>query len=83
MCSPDGRHLAIMPHPERAFLSYQQPWAPHDADGGVWRGGGGGGGVGLEGGPWMALFQNAYEFATKGEQREAASDRDGGAGFHG
>ena len=26
LCSPDGRHLAIMPHPERTFLKWN--WAP-------------------------------------------------------
>jgi phosphoribosylformylglycinamidine synthase len=26
LCSPDGRHLAIMPHPERAFRLWQWPW---------------------------------------------------------
>jgi phosphoribosylformylglycinamidine synthase len=28
LCSPDGRHLAIMPHPERAFRLWQWPWLP-------------------------------------------------------
>ena len=28
LCSPDGRHLAIMPHPERGFLSWQCAWNP-------------------------------------------------------
>ena len=23
LCSPDGRHLAMMPHPERCFLKWQ------------------------------------------------------------
>ncbi|CAM9124498.1 unnamed protein product [Phaeothamnion confervicola] len=26
LCSEDGRHLALMPHPERCFLSWQMPW---------------------------------------------------------
>ncbi|GAB4814933.1 hypothetical protein N2152v2_001979 [Parachlorella kessleri] len=26
LCSPDGRHLALMPHPERCFLMWQHPW---------------------------------------------------------
>ena len=26
LCSKDGRHLAMMPHPERAFLGWQMPW---------------------------------------------------------
>ncbi|KAL9255558.1 putative phosphoribosylformylglycinamidine synthase, chloroplastic/mitochondrial [Drosera capensis] len=28
ICSPDGRHLAMMPHPERCFLMWQYPWYP-------------------------------------------------------
>ncbi|KHG14750.1 hypothetical protein F383_18060 [Gossypium arboreum] len=30
ICSPDGRHLAMMPHPERCFLMWQFPWYPKD-----------------------------------------------------
>ncbi len=26
LCSENGRHLAMMPHPERAFLTWQLPW---------------------------------------------------------
>jgi phosphoribosylformylglycinamidine synthase len=47
LCSPDGRHLAIMPHPERAFLTWQWPWMPED-----WR-------RELRASPWLRLFQNA------------------------
>ncbi len=28
LCSPDGRHLVMMPHPERAFLKWQWGWMP-------------------------------------------------------
>ncbi len=51
MCSPDGRHLAMMPHPERCFMMWQHPWYPSD--------------LGLEKsdpGPWLKLFQNAREW---------------------
>jgi phosphoribosylformylglycinamidine synthase len=51
MCSKDGRHLAMMPHPERCFLTWQLPYAPKDA--------------GLEAkgpSPWLKLFQNAREW---------------------
>lgn len=51
MCSPDGRHLAMMPHPERCYLMWQQPWYPQD--------------LGLkptDPGPWLKLFQNAREW---------------------
>lgn len=26
LTSANGRHLAIMPHPERCFLTWQNPW---------------------------------------------------------
>ncbi|CAK9298103.1 unnamed protein product [Gordionus sp. m RMFG-2023] len=28
ICSQDGRHFALMPHPERCFLSWQWPYIP-------------------------------------------------------
>lgn len=49
LCSEDGRHLAMMPHPERVFLNWQWPWMPED-----WKG--------YEAGPWLKMFQNAREF---------------------
>lgn len=30
LCSADGRHLAMMPHPERAFYTWQCAWYPSD-----------------------------------------------------
>ncbi len=48
LCSEDGRHLAMMPHPERCFLGWQWPWLPREWEGmktGV--------------GPWLRMFQNA------------------------
>ncbi|XP_058099874.1 probable phosphoribosylformylglycinamidine synthase, chloroplastic/mitochondrial [Magnolia sinica] len=30
LCSPDGRHLAMMPHPERCFMMWQFPWYPKE-----------------------------------------------------
>ncbi|MBN2073215.1 MAG: phosphoribosylformylglycinamidine synthase [Actinobacteria bacterium] len=50
LCSPDGRHLALMPHPERAFLTWQWPWMPVD-----WR-------ESLKVSPWLKIFQNAREW---------------------
>ncbi len=47
LCSPDGRHLAMMPHPERCFLKWQWPWMPPE-----W-------GDALEASPWLQMFQNA------------------------
>ncbi|MBM4350077.1 MAG: phosphoribosylformylglycinamidine synthase, partial [Deltaproteobacteria bacterium] len=50
LCSPDGRHLAVMPHPERAFLKWQWPWMPEDLNGR------------LKASPWIRMFQNAREW---------------------
>lgn len=46
-CSPDGRHLAIMPHPERSFLKWQWPWIPES-----WK-------HDVRVSPWLRMFQNA------------------------
>jgi phosphoribosylformylglycinamidine synthase len=47
LCSADGRHLALMPHPERAFLPWQAHYLPEELKG-------------LQVSPWMQLFMNAY-----------------------
>lgn len=47
LCSPDGRHLAMMPHPERSFLPWQVAWMP-----GRMR-------SAFEIAPWFRMFQNA------------------------
>ena len=52
LCSPDGRHLAMMPHPERAFLTWQLHWLPGDMKD-------------LAASPWLRLFQNAYEWCME------------------
>jgi phosphoribosylformylglycinamidine synthase len=55
LCSKDGRHLAMMPHPERAFLGWQMPWFPAGIEG-----------LSAEGpGPWLKMFQNARIWAEK------------------
>ena len=46
LCSEDGRHLAMMPHPERTFLKWQWGWMPAD-----WER--------LDTSPWLRMFQNA------------------------
>ena len=51
LCSPDGRHLAMMPHPERTVLAWQQAYAPAD-----WRG--------HASAPWLRMFQNAFEWCA-------------------
>ncbi len=50
LCSPDGRHLALMPHPERTFRKWQWGWMPEG-----WK-------CDLEASPWLKLFQNAREW---------------------
>jgi len=52
LCSPDGRHLAMMPHPERTFLPWQCHYLPQDMKH-------------LEVSPWMKMFQNAYDWCVK------------------
>jgi len=47
LCTPNGRHLAIMPHPERAFLKWQWAWMPEKMD------------DKLKASPWLQMFQNA------------------------
>ncbi|HBL33304.1 MAG TPA: phosphoribosylformylglycinamidine synthase, partial [Porphyromonadaceae bacterium] len=52
VCSKDGRHLAIMPHPERSIFPWQNAWYPyvfrkHDVT------------------PWMEAFVNAREWIKK------------------
>jgi phosphoribosylformylglycinamidine synthase len=59
LCSPDGRHLAMMPHPERAFLKWQWGWMPEE-----WRAGT----VGhppLKASPWLKMFLNAREWCEE------------------
>ena len=51
LCSEDGRHLAMMPHPERCFMMWQFPWYPR-----TWE-------VDAKGpSPWLKMFQNAREW---------------------
>lgn len=47
LCTEDGRHLAVMPHPERAFLKWQWPWLPDEIN------------KTLNASPWLRMFQNA------------------------
>ncbi|XP_061095144.1 phosphoribosylformylglycinamidine synthase [Conger conger] len=47
LCSPDGRHLAMMPHPERAVLSWQWAWAPEPFRASTLPS------------PWFSMFNNA------------------------
>lgn len=53
ICSPDGRHLAMMPHPERTTLTWQWAWLPEDLK------------RSLNASPWLRMFQNAREWCEK------------------
>jgi phosphoribosylformylglycinamidine synthase len=50
LCSPDGRHLAMMPHPERTFLKWQWAYMPED-----WQ-------RNLAASPWLKMFQSVREW---------------------
>jgi phosphoribosylformylglycinamidine synthase len=52
LCSRDGRHLAMMPHPERVFLPWQAHWLPEEMKG-------------LEASPWLRMFRNAHDWCMK------------------
>ena len=52
LCSADGRHLALMPHPERVFLPWQAHYLPEEFKH-------------LQVSPWMRMFQNAYAWCMK------------------
>lgn len=51
LCSADGRHLALMPHPERCFLPWQAHYLPTELKE-------------LKVTPWMQMFRNAYEWCV-------------------
>jgi phosphoribosylformylglycinamidine synthase len=51
LCTPNGRHLALMPHPERSVLKWQLPWMPDEWDR-----------SGSQAAPWLQMFINARAF---------------------
>lgn len=55
LCSGDGRHLAMMPHPERCTLGWQWAWAPRDLR------------ASLTPSPWLRMFKNAAAWCCKAE----------------
>ncbi|MBT4277732.1 phosphoribosylformylglycinamidine synthase [Candidatus Falkowbacteria bacterium] len=58
ICTEDGRHLAMMPHPERCFLPWQCHWLPEEMKEELRQ-------IGVS--PWMKMFQNAYDWCIKAE----------------
>jgi phosphoribosylformylglycinamidine synthase len=57
LCSPDGRHLAMMPHPERTILTWQWGFLPEDLK------------KSLDASPWLRMFQNAREWCERTPQQ--------------
>lgn len=55
--SDNGRHLAIMPHPERCFLDWQLPYKGHYGDN-------------LKQSPWVLIFRNAYKFVRNQNKKK-------------
>ncbi|CAD6242977.1 GSCOCG00009622001-RA-CDS [Cotesia congregata] len=51
VCSEDGRHLAMMPHPERCTQMWQWPYIPVG-----WKN---------ETSPWLRIFQNAFDWCLE------------------
>ena len=54
--SPDGRHLAMMPHPERTILSWQAPWIPTH-----WKN--------YKYYPWIYMFMTAYKWCSQNKNK--------------
>ncbi|MFA5354956.1 MAG: phosphoribosylformylglycinamidine synthase subunit PurQ, partial [Thermodesulfovibrionales bacterium] len=52
LCSPDGRHLAMMPHPERTILPWQWAWMPEEMKNSPVS-------------PWLRMFQNARQWCER------------------
>uniref|UniRef100_A0A182QAE8 Phosphoribosylformylglycinamidine synthase n=1 Tax=Anopheles farauti TaxID=69004 RepID=A0A182QAE8_9DIPT len=55
VCSPDGRHLAIMPHPERCVQMWQWPYVTLDFPL-------------RNASPWMSMFHEAYRWCNGQKQ---------------
>lgn len=53
LCSEDGRHLAIMPHPERTFIPWQWPWMPSNMK------------STMKTSPWLRMFENAFNWCSQ------------------
>ena len=56
ICSKDGRHLAMMPHPERSIYQWQSSWMPSEIKEELDQ-------LGYqEFYPWFEMFRNAYNW---------------------
>lgn len=52
LCNDDGRHLAMMPHPERCTQMWQWPYVPSE-----W--------TDVRVSPWCSMFTSAYQWCLK------------------
>ena len=50
VCSKNGRHLAMMPHPERCFLKWQLPYLDSYKN--------------INISPWLLMFKNIYDWCN-------------------
>jgi phosphoribosylformylglycinamidine synthase len=57
ICSNDGRHLAMMPHLERAFLPWQWPYYPEEIKND-------------EVSPWIEAFVNVRKWVEKNSDKK-------------
>ncbi|CAA9995350.1 unnamed protein product [Nesidiocoris tenuis] len=63
MCSEDGRHLALMPHPERCSIMWQWPYVtPELAHQ-----------LKSRESPWLTFFRNAYVWACDNQSEGSSS----------
>ncbi|XP_053551007.1 phosphoribosylformylglycinamidine synthase [Bombina bombina] len=55
LCSSDGRHLAMMPHPERCLYKWQWAWMPEN-----WH-------QDMQISPWLHFFNNGYRWCQENQ----------------
>ena len=60
ICSENGRHLAMMPHPERCFRLWQMAWYPKE-----WNRMNKRNKISNINSPWLYMFYNAYMWCIK------------------
>lgn len=66
LCSEDGRHLAMMPHPERCVRTWQWPYLPIEMEKAY------GTKENEFTAPWIRMFQNAKTFCDNVQGTEAS-----------
>lgn len=60
LVSHNGRHLMMMPHPERCTINYQIPYLPEEISSRFKN-------EGIKITPWMIIFKNLYDFCMESE----------------